>query len=73
MLYRLIVTKVKKDYYLGVSFSGTKYKVFNNEHIGTYKIGSDISFYAKKENKLFKDLLIPISDEEAGVKILNNK
>ena len=72
MLYRLIITKAKKNYYVGVSFSGTKYKVYNNEFIGSYKVGSDISFYAKKESGLFKDVLIPISDEEAGVKIINN-
>ncbi len=72
MLYRLIITKAKKDYYVGVSFSGTKYKVYNNEYIGSYKVGSDISFYAKKESGFFKDVLIPISDEEAGVKIINN-
>lgn len=72
MLYRLIITKVKKDYYIGVSFTGKKYKVYNNEYLGNYKIGSDISFYAKKENKFLRELLIPISDEEAGVKVLNN-
>lgn len=72
MLYRLIITKVKKDYYIGVSFSGTKYKIHNNEYVGKYKVGSDISFYAKKENGFLKDLLIPISDEEAGVKTYNN-
>ncbi|MBU3106748.1 hypothetical protein [Clostridium gasigenes] len=72
MLYRLIITKAKKNYYVGVSFSGRKYKVYNNEYIGSYKVGSDISFYAKKENGFFKDVLIPISDEEAGVKIINN-
>ncbi|MBU3087491.1 hypothetical protein [Clostridium gasigenes] len=72
MLYRLIITKAKKNYYVGVSFSGTKYKVYNNEYIGSYKVGSDISFYAKKESGFFKDVLIPISDEEAGVKIINN-
>lgn len=72
MLYRLIITKIKKDYYIGVSFNGTKYKIHKNEHIGNYKMGSDISFYAKKENGFLKDILIPISDEEAGVKTLNN-
>lgn len=72
MLYRLIITKSKKDYYIGVSFNGSKYKVHNNEHIGNYNLGSDISFYAKKENTLFGNTLIPISDEEAGVKTLNN-
>ena len=72
MIYRLIITKAKKDHYIGVSFNGTKYKVHSNEHIGTYKVGADISFYAKKENGFLKDILIPISDEEAGVKTLNN-
>lgn len=71
MVYRLIITKVKKYHYIGVSFSGTKYKVYNNEYVGSYKVGSDISFYAKKESGFFKDILIPISDEEAGVKTLN--
>lgn len=68
MLYRLIITKVKKDSYVGVSFNGTKYNVHNNDHIGTYKVGSDISFYANKKSGFLRDLLIPISDEEAGVK-----
>lgn len=72
MLYRLIITKVKKDSYIGVSFNGTKYKVHNNDHLGNYKVGSDISFYANKETGFLRDLLIPISDEEAGVKNLAN-
>lgn len=72
LIYRLIITKTKKDYYIGVSFNGTKYKVHSNEHIGTYKVGADISFYAKKEKGFLKDILIPISDEEAGVKKLNS-
>lgn len=72
MLYRLIITKVKKDYYLGTSFNGIKYKVHSNNHIGTYKVGYDVSFYANKKVGFFKDTLIPISDEEAGVRLLNN-
>lgn len=74
MLYRLIISKSKTGKYMGVSFNGKKYEVIKNEHIGNYSKGSDISFYAKKESGFFKDRLIPISDEEAGVKnIINNK
>ena len=72
LIYRLIITKTKKNYYIGISFNGTKYKVYNNDYIGQYKLGADISFYAKKQNGLFRDILIPISDEEAGVKTFNN-
>lgn len=68
MLYRLVLTKVKENCYVGKSFTGKKYKVHKNENIGNYKIGSDISFYAKREVGLFNDTLIPITDEEAGVK-----
>ena len=31
-------------------------------------LGSDIYFYAKRSEGLFIDTLIPISDEEAGVR-----
>ena len=38
-----------------------------NENIKNLKVGMDYHFYAKKEEKLFGTILIPISDEEAGV------
>lgn len=38
-----------------------------NENVKNLKVGMDYHFYAKKEEKLFGTILIPISDEEAGV------
>ena len=37
------------------------------KNIKNLKVGMDYHFYAKKEEKLFGTILIPISDEEAGV------
>lgn len=72
MLYRVVIKKETKDYFIGKSYSNKKYKIKKNEYSKKLHIGSDIYFYARKEQGLFNDILIPISDEEAGVKNVHN-
>ena len=67
MLYRIIVKKETEKYFVGKSYDNKKYKKIKNENVKNLKVGMDYHFYAKKEEKLFGTILIPISDEEAGV------
>lgn len=73
LLYRVVIKKETKDYFIGKSYSDKKYKILKNEHIKNFNVGSDINFYARKEEGFFTDVLIPISDEEAGVKAVTQK
>ena len=62
MLYRVIIKKETSKYFIGKSYDNKK-----NEYVKKLKVGSDSYFYAKKEERLLGTVLIPISDEEAGV------
>lgn len=67
MLYRVIIKKETSKYFIGKSYNNKKYKIEKNEYVKKLKVGSDSYFYAKKEERLLGTVLIPISDEEAGV------
>lgn len=73
MLYRVIIKKETKDYFIGKSYSNKKYKIMKNEFSKRVSVGNDLYLYAKRQEGLFYDILIPISDEEAGVKNINLK
>lgn len=66
MAYRCIITKEKDTYYIGKDYNGNKYKILKNRNINC-KVGDDFYFYANIEKKLFVNVLIHISDKEAGV------
>lgn len=72
MLYRVVIKKETKDYFIGRSYSNKKYKIKKNEYSKKLHVGSDTYFYARKEEGIFSDILIPISDEEAGVKNIHS-
>lgn len=65
--FRCIIKSEKKNYYMAKDYNGNKYMIQKNEHIKC-KVGDDFYFYAKREKGLLYDKLIPVSDEEAGVK-----
>ena len=66
MTVRLTILKVCKNHYIGIeNFSKKKFKVIKNEHIRTLKKNDDFEFYCRSEKGFLKDILIPISDEEA--------
>lgn len=67
MLIRCIILKVKKDYYIAQhNYSKKKYKIIRNENICELNTGADHEFYCiKKVRKMMKDILIPISEEQA--------
>lgn len=49
-LYRCIFLKENKDYIIGKDiFSSKIYNIRKNKETATFKIGTDNSFYAKKE------------------------
>ena len=66
MTVRCIILKVTNDYYIGKSFSTNKtLKIIRNEHIRELKRKDDYEFYCRREKRFFRDILIPISEEEA--------
>lgn len=66
MTARCKILKVAKDYYIGKnSYSNKKFKIIRNEHIRELKRNDDYEFYCKREKGLLRDILIPISEEEA--------
>ena len=67
MLYRVIIRKETDKYSIGKSYDNKKYEILKNDNIKNLKVGLDYHIYAKKEEKMFGTVLIPISDDEAGV------
>lgn len=65
MAIRCIIIGVKKNYYIAKDWNGNRYKIIKNEYLNNKHKGDDFYFYAKKEKKLFRTILIPISEEEA--------
>lgn len=62
---RLIITKVKRNYYIGKNeFSNKSYKIIKNDHIRKLKKQDDVEFYCRKEYGFLWDKLIPVSEEE---------
>ena len=67
MLYRVIIKRETAKYFIGKSYDNKGYKIEKNEYSKKLRVGSDSYFYARKEEKLLSTILVPISDEEAGV------
>ena len=67
MLYRVIIKRETSNYFIGRSYDNKKYKIKKNEYSKKLRVGSDSYFYARKEEKFLSTILIPISDQEAGV------
>ena len=67
MLYRVIIKRETAKYFIGQSYDNKRYKIEKNEYSKKLRVGSDSYFYARKEEKLLSTILVPISDEEAGV------
>lgn len=66
MTIRLTILKVCKDYYIGRdNYTKKKFKVVKNEHIRPLKKNDDYEFYCRREKRFLRDILIPISEEEA--------
>ena len=64
--YRCKIKKELGKYFIGQDYSGNKYKIEKNKYINC-KVGDDLYFYAKKEKRFLSTILVPVSDEEAGV------
>ena len=67
MTIRCTILKVKKDYYIAKhNYMKKKFKIIRNENIRELKTGEDYEFYCiKKVRRIMKDILIPISEEQA--------
>ena len=67
MIIRCTILKVKKDYYIGQhNYMKKKFKIIRNENIRELKPGADHEFFCiKKVRMVMKDILIPISEEQA--------
>lgn len=66
MTIRLTILKVTKNYYIGKHLvTNKKFKVLKNEHIRSLRKDDDYEFYCKREKGILRDILIPISEEEA--------
>lgn len=72
MLYRVIIKRETSKYFIGKTYDNKKYKIEKNQYSKKLKVGSDSYFYARKEEKLLSTILVPISDEEAGVIDIHN-
>lgn len=68
MTIRVVILKVRKKYYIGKNSFNKTFKILKNEHIKNLNRNDDYEFYCKKQKGFFRDILIPISEEEA----LNN-
>ena len=65
--YRCMIKRETGKYFVGQDYNGNKYKIEKNGYIRC-KVGDDLYFYAKKEKRFLSTILIPVSDEEAGVR-----
>ena len=72
MLYRVIIKRETSKYFIGKTYDNKKYKIEKNQYSKNLKVGSDSYFYARKEERLLSTILVPISDEEAGVLDIHN-
>ena len=72
MLYRVIIKRETSKYFIGKTYDNKKYKIEKNQYSKNLKVGSDSYFYARKEEKLLSTILVPISDDEAGVLDIHN-
>ena len=70
MTYRVIIKSEFREYFIGKTFNDKRYKILKNQYSKKFKVGSDFCFYAREEKGFFSNTLIPISDEEAGVKTI---
>lgn len=66
MTVRCTILKVTNSYYIGKNFCTNKtFKIMRNEHIRELKKKDDHEFYCRREKGFIRDILIPISEEEA--------
>lgn len=65
--FRCIIKSEKRNYYIAKDYNGNKFMIEKNNNINC-KVGDDFYFYANRKKGIFCDKLIPVSDEEAGVK-----
>ena len=72
MLYRVIIKRETAKYFIGKSYNNKRYKIEKNQYSKKFRVGNDLYFYARKEEKLLSTILVPISDEEAGVLDIHN-
>ena len=72
MLYRVIIKRETAKYFIGKSYDNKRYKIEKNQYSKKFRVGNDLYFYARKEEKLLSTILVPISDEEAGVLDIHN-
>lgn len=69
MTIRLTILRVSNNYYIGRhTLTKKKFKIIKNEHIKMLKKNDDYEFYCKREKGIFRDILIPISEED----VMNN-
>lgn len=68
-VYRCIIKSIRNKYYIAKDYNGNKFIIEKNSHIRECKVGEDFYFYARRVKGIIRDKLIPISDEEAGVKV----
>ena len=66
--YRCMIKKEWGNYFFGEDYNGNKYKIKKNKNIHC-KVGNDIYFYAVKKHGFLSTILVPVSDEEAGVRV----
>lgn len=65
MLVRCKILKIVRGYYIGeYKRTGRKVKIVRNRVISNFKVGSDYDFYCRIEKGIFRDTLVPISQEE---------
>ena len=65
MTIRVTIKKVKNKYYIAKSSYNKTFKIIKNEHIRTLYKNDDYEFYCIRTKGIFRDILIPISEEEA--------
>lgn len=66
MDYRCKIIFETKKYFIGKTYGGKIFKIRKNINFRA-KIGDDFYFYAAFKKGIFIDMLIPVSDMEAGV------
>lgn len=66
--YRCIIKREWGNYFIGQDYNGNKYKIEKNKNLNC-KIGRYLFLCIKEGMVLLSTILIPVSDEEAGVRV----
>ncbi|MEN8077180.1 hypothetical protein ABFP60_09465 [Clostridioides difficile] len=72
MLYRIRIKRETKNYFIGKAYDNKRYKIEKNQYSNKLRVGSDSYFYARRKEGFLATILIPVSDEEAGVLDIHN-